>query len=199
MSLEQIIDLILKSAGGIAIVWVVAGFLGKLVSKYFADSALEGRKAELQKEVEKHKTELGQETEKLKAELSKDSETHKWKLKKQEILFEKEFEAASEFFKLHRKLQPKFRHPDMEHDDAMEDVVDAFSDSEGKLDSFIALHGPVLSDKNRKSLDACRQIASIHQFAPGGGSDMREANIEAEKFLNRLEKVEALFVEELRR
>lgn len=99
-----------------------AGVVAWAVAKYFADRS-----------IETHKSELNQETERLKAELGRDVETHKWKLKKKEILFEKEFEAASEFFVLRRKIEPKFRDPDMDYSEAMEEVIERFSSAQDSL------------------------------------------------------------------
>jgi|SRR5579864_92347 len=168
-------------------VGVVAGAVAAFVGKFFADRSIEG-----------HKAALTQETEKLKAELGKDTETHKWNLKKKEILFQKEIEAASEFFELHRKLEPKFRHPDMDWYEAAEDVIESFSESEDKLAKFIAKHGPVLSAKNRSALDECKRLASIHQFAKSTGGITKEDENAAERFLKLLDEVEARFVKELR-
>jgi hypothetical protein len=171
---------ILPPLGGASVVaWGVA--------KYFADRS-----------IEKHKTELGQETERLKAELGRDAETHKWKLRKKEILFEKEFEAASEFFVLRRRIEPRFRHPDMDHAEAMEEVVDRFSSFQESLRSFIAKHGPALRTKNREELDQCQQIAENNQYAKHQG-EMREAEKAAEGFLKKLEEIERRFVIEIRR
>jgi hypothetical protein len=147
--------------------------------------------------LEKHKAELNQETEKLKAELGREAETHKWKLRKKEILFEKEFEAASDFFVLRRKIEPRFRHPDMDWSEAVEGVVDDFSTSEDLLRKFIAKHGPVLSPKNREDLDRSHELAENNQFAKHQG-DMKKAEKAVEEFLKKLEDVERRFVVEIR-
>ena len=179
-------DLVWKGltlVGGVA---VIAAGVASYVGKLYADRS-----------IEKHKAALNQETERLKAELAKDAETHKWNLRKKEILFQKEIEAASAFFELHRKLEPSYRHPDMDYDEAMEDVVESFRNSEDELTKFIAKHGPVLSTKNRLDLDECKRLASIHQFAPQEGG-MKVAGEAAAEFLKKLQAVEARFVEELR-
>lgn len=169
-------------------VGVFAGAVAGFVGKFIADRSLEG-----------HKAALSQETERLKAELGKDTETHRWQLKKKEILFQKEVEAASKFFELHRLLEPKFRHPDMDWYEAADDIVDDFGRSEDKLQKFIAEHGPVLGAGNRAALDECKQIASLHKFAKAtGGTISKEDEDAAEKFLRLLDEVEARFVKELR-
>src|SRR6266852_2635339 len=126
--------------GGGAVVTVA---LAAFFSKFMADRSIES-----------HKAELGRETEKLKGELAKETETHKLSLKKREILYQREIEAASAFIALHRSIEPKYRHPDMDHDDALEDVVDSFSDTEDRLRKFIAKYGAALSADNRNQINS---------------------------------------------
>jgi hypothetical protein len=168
---------------------VVAGGVAAFVAKFFSDRMLEKQKAE-----------LGQETERLKGELVKDTETHKLKLKKQELLFAKELEAATEFFDLHRQIESKYRHPDMEWDEALTDVVEDFGSTEDRLQKFIAKYGPVLSDANRKGLELCMSMASNDRFTAAGvgHGDMKTAKESAEELLETLKQIEDLFVKELR-
>jgi hypothetical protein len=182
---ETILTVVSALGGSAVIAAAVAAFFGKL----FADRSLES-----------HKADLGQETERLKGELAKESETHKLKLKKQELLFQKELEAASDFFALRRKIEPKYRHPDMDWGEALEDVVEAFAKSEDRLQSFAAKYGPVLSEDNRKDLDLATGIASDHKFASAGVGyrDLESAMKIAEKFLNVLQDIEDRFATELR-
>src|SRR5579862_3214343 len=150
---------------------VVAGAVAAFVGKIFADRS-----------IEKHRAVLTQETERLKAELGKDAETHRWKLRKNEILFQKEFEAASDFFELHRQLEPSYRHPDMDWYEAAKDIVESFSDSEEKLIKFVAKYGPVLSANNRLAVDECERLASHHKFAQVSGGIKKEDEDAAERF-----------------
>lgn len=168
---------------------VISGAVGGFVAKFFADRS-----------IEQHKDALGQETERLKGELAKETETHKLKLKRQEILFEKELDAAADFSALYRLIEPRFRHPDMDWDEALEDVVKSFTDTEARLRQFIAKHAPVLSQANRNYIDACSSLASANQFAfPGmGGPAMKDARDAAEKLLDLLGKIETRFIQELR-
>jgi hypothetical protein len=163
------------------------GVVAAAVAKYFADRSNES-----------HKAELGRETERLKTELGKDVETHKWKLKKKEMLFQKEFQAALELFDLRRKIEPRFRHPNMEWHEAMEDVVERFSSSEKILRDFIAKHGPVLRPRIREDLDRCQQLAENNQYAQYEGTT-REAEKAAEEFLKKLEDAERRFAIDIRR
>jgi hypothetical protein len=169
--------------GGIGTIGLIAGG----VAKFFADRSNERFKAQ-----------LGQEAERLKAELGKDAETHKWKLKRKELLFEKEYAAASEFFELHRKLEPRYSHPDKEWHEALDDVIDDFTKSHDLLRKYISKHGPVLRPKNREELDRCQQLAENHQYAKHDG-DIKGAETAAEEFLEKLKNTERRFAVEIRK
>jgi len=131
--------------GGGAVVTIA---LAAFVSKFMADRSIES-----------HKAELGRETEKLKGELAKETETHKLNLKKREILYQKEIEAASAFIALHRFIEPKYRHPEMDWDEALDDVVESFSDTENRLRKYIAEYGAALSTDNRNQINSCMMMA----------------------------------------
>jgi hypothetical protein len=168
---------------------VVIGAISAFVSKYFADRSIEGHKAQLNKEVER-----------LKGELAKETETHKLKLKKQEMLFTKELDAAVQFFALHKHIRPSYSHPDMDWDEAVEEVARDFTDTEHRLKKFMTEHGPVLSERVRDDLEHCADLASNNKFASSGVGlgDMRVAKEAAKEVLKRLKEIEEQLVTELR-
>ena len=94
--------------------------------------------------VEKLKHEIQQEMEKLKHEIQQELESYKTKLKKSEFRFQKEFDAASQFIALHRGLRPRYRHPDMDWDDACDDFARNFDKVEKELERYRATHGAAL-------------------------------------------------------
>lgn len=170
--------------GGAVITIAIAGFLSKLMAD---------------RSIEKHKASLGRETERLKGELAKETETHKLALKKRELLYQKELEAASAFVALHREVEPKYRFPDMEWEDAMDDVVDSFTGTEGKLRKYIAEYGAALSKENRTQIDACLSLASIHQYdKQGRESATKDAINAADDLLKQLGEIEQRFLSEIR-
>ena len=140
---------------------VISGAVGGFVAKFFADRS-----------IEHHKAALGQETERLKGELAKETETHKLKLKRQEILFEKELDAAADFSALYRQIEPRFRHPDMDWDEALEDVVKSFTNTEARLRQFIAKHAPVLSQANRITSTSVRLLHPLTNSLFPGWEDL---------------------------
>ena len=108
-------------------------------------------------------------------------------------------EAATAFFSLRRRIEPKYLHPDMDWDEALQNVVEDFQASEKRLETFAAQYGPILSDKNRKNLERCISMASANKFAASPmGDDLRAAKDAAEKFLSMLKGIEDRFVKEIR-
>ena len=140
------------------------------------------------------------EVERLKGELAKEVETHKLKLRKQEILFAKEIEAASNFIALHHAIQPTYSHPDKDWDEALEEVVHDFSSTEDRLRKFEKNFGPVLKKPVREALHRCISTASNYKFAdhPENSGDMNDAKKAAEELLESLGKIEALIVDDIR-
>jgi hypothetical protein len=102
--------------------------------------------------------------ERIKSELSQVVESHKTRLKKSEFLFQKEFEAAGAFTVLFREYNPKLSRPDMEWDDACDQMASSFERTEAKLEAFLASHGAVLQRHDREALDEAIGIAGLGKF-----------------------------------
>lgn len=100
--------------------------------------------------------------EQLKHEIQQEIESYKTKLRKSEFLFQKEFEAASQFLSLRRRLLPRYRFPEMEWEDACEDFASDFEKVGKELEGYLATHGAAL---NRKALD--RLLKAIAQTESG--------------------------------
>jgi hypothetical protein len=131
---------LLKVVGLFGGVGAIVVALAAFASKWMADRS-----------IERHKAELGRETEKLKGELAKETETHKLILKKREILFQKEIEAASAFIALHRTIEPKYNHPDMDWDEAMADVAKDFRKVAAQIRGEVwSSTKPATSKRNRQ-------------------------------------------------
>ena len=188
MTKAEVWDLLLKAVGLFGGVGAITIAAAAYASKLMADRSIES-----------HKAELGRETEKLKGELAKETETHKLNLKKREILFQKEIDAASAFIALHRTIEPKYSHPDMDWDEAMADVAADFASIERKLREYVAAYGAALSQKNRTEIDTCMTLAASHKFADReGGSALDKASVTAHDILTSLKDIEQRFLDELR-
>jgi hypothetical protein len=100
--------------------------------------------------------------EKVKHELEEEIESYKTQLRKSEFLFQKEFEAASQFLSLRRRLWPRYRFPEMDWHEACEDFASNFENVEKELEGYMATHGAAL---NQKALD--RLSNALEQTASG--------------------------------
>ena len=166
--------------GGVAATAVLGFF-----ANFFVNRVIESKKAS-----------LNQELERLKAELSKETETHKLRLKKQELIFNKELEAAGDFMKLHREILPTYSHPDMDWDDACGEVAQRLSKIETDLDSFLVRHGAVIRTSARKLLSECRSLASNYKFGCIEEAQLfHEAKTKAGELLEKLSKIEEDLIE----
>ena len=90
--------------------------------------------------------------EKLKHEIQQELESYRTKLRKSEFLFQKEFEAASQFMAVYRGLRPDYRFPDMDWGDACEDFAQDFDRVEKELERYRATHGAALQRDTLKRL-----------------------------------------------
>ena len=151
--------------GGGAIVWALSKLFGNiLVTRY-----VEGLKHELQQEFESYRT----------------------KLKKSEFLFQKEFEAASQFMSLRRDLEPRYRFPDMDWHDACGQFTSDFDKAEMELQKFVSIHGAALTQEVLDDLSFAIDEAARGRVGVDYNTENTEAAIAvADRILEKLEKVE---------
>lgn len=133
--LSTIVASVIVSLGG-------GGGIVLLIGKMFADRYLERVKHEIQQEMESYRT----------------------KLKKSEFLFQKEFEATSQFISLHHSFLPRYLHPDMDWYEACTDFARNFSQIEKKLEQYRATHGAVLQQDALDHLARAINTASSGKF-----------------------------------
>lgn len=129
-------------------------------SKLMADTVIEGRKAE-----------LNQELERIKAELAKEMETYKLR----------ELEATTEFMRLRKEIFGS----SVDFDDACEEVLRNLRKIESSLDKFRIQHGAFLVETAFTALSECLSI--INDIAMYGGHQAIES---AGELLNRLAEIE---------
>jgi uncharacterized small protein (DUF1192 family) len=180
--------------GGGVVVTLASAYFSKLM----AERTIEGRKAELNTELERTKAVLNAELERLKAELSKDSETHKLKLRKMELLFNRKLEVTQEFLETNRKIRPTYSHPDMDWHEACQQVAEEFGAIETELSNFMVKNGVILVASDRNELAECIQLASLHKFGLAeGGSAAKEAFEKAGELITRLGVLETQLLNEV--
>jgi hypothetical protein len=147
-----LITIITAILGNVAVIAVIA-FVGRGFINHIFGTRLETFKSDLKKEGD-------EELERVKGVLSRDLESYKVKLKKSEFLFEKEFQAASEFLKLYSLFMPTRSHPEMDWGDAMEVIADDAGRTEIMLSKFVVEHGAALDEGDRDRLEAAVALAN---------------------------------------
>ncbi|MGY2573716.1 hypothetical protein [Vibrio sp. C8] len=193
--------------GGAVIITGLASWLGTVWSSRIAIR----EKAEQQKYLDelkrKHEKEIGllkheHETylEQLRNQLLIDSERLKVKLKKSEFLFEKEFEATSEFFSLNLNIQPKPSSYFDDSDDVINDQINFRERVESILSTispFINKYGVVLDEDTRTSLKECivrcNELIELEFMGDNwAGHDLR-------KVFNTLEEIDCYLIDKLKK
>ena len=120
-------------------------------------------------------------------------------MRKAEILFDKEIEAVSAFALLRQEIYPQYSHPEMEWEDACNEVIGKFDKIHSLLERFLAKHGAAIKADIRKAIYGLDSIADQNKFVDmPGGVDRTEAEDAASKFLRELSKIEDQLMENLR-
>ena len=135
--------------GGVIIVFAFSNWLGRVWANRL---------------MTKEKAEYAQELESLKNRFTQDTESYKIKLKKSEFIFEKEYEATSEFISFKNNLLPRYKHPDMDWEDVFRHIEGQFKEIEIFLDKFLAQHGAVLSEEVKNDIGHAKRIAGSEKF-----------------------------------
>ena len=140
--------------------------------------------------MEKEKAEYSRDLESLKNRLTQDTESYKIKLKKSEFIFEKEYEAVSEFVSLKRNFLPTFSRPNMDWYEACDDIAQRFSSIEKSLNSFVAKHGAVLKKEVSDLISYSSGIAGENKFEVTNSDVPATANAAADDLMKKLDDVE---------
>ena len=129
--------------------------------------------------------------ERLKHEIQQELESYRTKLKKSEFLFQKEFEAASQFMSLRRDLEPRYRFPDMDWHDACRAFASAFDKVEKELEKFVAIHGAALKQEVLDDLSSAIAAAGHGKTSVAYNTENPEAEVSAaNRILEKLNAVE---------
>lgn len=174
--LLEIAGMILGSlGGGAAIIFGFSSWLGKV----WANRLMEKEKAEHTRELES-----------LRNRLTQDTESYKVKLKKSEFIFEKEYEAASEFVSLKRSFVPTYSHPNMDWYEACDEIAHNFHRIETALGSYLSKHGAVLTKETKDLLSYSIGIAGENKFDITSPDVPKEANTAADNLFKKLDEAE---------
>ena len=174
---------VLGAVGGVA---VVAGGVAAWVSNHLSSRWLQTHKGALDRELETHRSALAKET-----------EDHKLKLKRQEMLFQRELEAADAFMALWRKVWPQYSHPEMEWLDACEDVAVRLGSIEQLLEDYLERHSVAISSEMRDVIDEAKTASATEKFFDE--HPPREAIAAGERVLNAFQQGKDQILADLRR
>ena len=169
---------------------VVGGVVAKFVSDHASKQLLQSHKAELDTLLESHKASLHRET-----------EQHKLSLKRQELLFGREVEAADDLVRMHRRIYPEYSHPDMDWDDACQEIAWKFEEIEKQSEDYLEKHATVISVEVRSMIESIRTSAMDAKFnvqGSPGSADPQSVNT-ASELLEVLNKARQQMFDDIRR
>ena len=135
--------------------------------------------------------------ERLRNDLLRSVESYKVQLKKSEFLFEREYAAALDLTSIVRSIMPRPNRPDMGWDDAMEEVVEKFEQTERRLDAFLRSSGPVLTIGERELLVAAIKTANDTRLHCTGDGDPA-AYQAADSMCIKIEELERRLIKRVR-
>ena len=167
--------------GGTAIVFGFSSWLGKVWANRL---------------MEKEKNEHSRELESLKNKFLKETESYKIKLKKSELIFEKQFEAASELVALQRNFLPKINFPHMDWEDVLDHYAYSSEKIEKALEEYMSRHGAILGEEVEEKIGECINVATWNKFEVNNEREVTlKGKEEAEKVHSLLNEAKTLMVE----
>jgi hypothetical protein len=186
MNYQEVLEIgaaVIASLGGAgAIVLASSSYFGKI----WANKLMESDKAKYARDLES-----------LKNDLTNETESYKLKLKKSELIFQKEFEATSEFVALKGSALPNHTQPDMDWHDACDSMAHELEHTESVLRSFLYKHGAVLHAESKKLLNLAIGQAAENKFKMESPEVPSEANTAADNVYKHIEKIESLLLEQV--
>ncbi|PHR59251.1 MAG: hypothetical protein COA47_09825 [Robiginitomaculum sp.] len=109
--------------------------------------------------------------EKLKSGLQTDLESYKIKLRKSEFLFQKQYEAASEFTALYQNIIPRRSSPDMDIYEAYEIMATKTEEIEELLIEYRTKHSVILNKTTLTALSSAIAQASECGYSIANNAD----------------------------
>lgn len=213
----EIIELsgaILFSMGGAsAILFGFSSWLGKVWANRFMEKEksiylkeLEAIKIKSNEDITKIKTQSAENIEMLKSNYQKEiellknnfvqeTESYKIKLKKSEFIFQKQFDALSELTTINFELLGIYSRPDMDWEDACDEIVSQFHIIEKNLLIFLSKHGAILPTNVKDLVISCKSSAGSNKFEYD--TNINVLRNEASDFYDNIKKAEELMLNSL--
>lgn len=169
--------------GGTAIVFSFSSWLGKV----WANRLMENEKNEHSRQLES-----------LKNTFLKETESYKIKLKKSELIFEKQFEAASALVALHRSFIPQINSVHMDWEDVVDHYAFSSQKIEEELEKYLSLHGAVLGEEVEEKISECIGVAGWNKFEISKEYEVTsKGKEEGAKINNLLNEAKKLMIEKV--
>lgn len=141
---------IVGALGGVGIVSAaIAAWMGNLVSS---------------RVIEKQKATLAQQLETHKDLLLREADRNRLLLKRQELMFEREFNASVAFLNLHNKVVPEAWAPDLDWSDAQVRIAENLCSHERDLKKLLDKHSVALSKDARRLINSAKSTANSGSF-----------------------------------
>lgn len=132
-----------------------------------------------------------------KHKLALDIEDYRFRIAKMNFIFQKEFEAVSDFWYLKDTLSPSCAYPDMDLEDVYEHIAGKFSAIEVQITQYIAKHGPILPQLVMELLLESRSLAGSGKFDADALEIPNSATKASEFLLHKFREVESLLLEKI--
>lgn len=135
-------DLILSILGSIGGTTIILGSLFGFLGKRYLSKVLEAERAQFAIELESHKNQLKYDT----------------------LFFEHLYDASNDLYKITQQVILKKRYPEMDWEEACEDMALNFEQNEEKLDQFLQKYYTALPPEIVESINRCISNCSEGKF-----------------------------------
>lgn len=150
--------------GAVGTSLLLSKFLPSYMSEKAKNLATKEDIEEITKKVENIKKENQIELSKIQGTIDIKIEIERLKSKNTELYFQKQLEAMKELYKLRSKILPNYRMPDMEWDDACQDIANNFKEIEEDIENYTIEYFSVLSNDIINKLDNAKHSAAEGKF-----------------------------------
>ena len=147
--------------------------------------------------MENEKNEHSRALEALKNSFHQETESYKIKLKKSELIFEKQFEAASELVALQRSFIPQINFAHMDWEDVVDHYAFSSQKIEEELEKYLSLHGAILGEEVEEKISECIGVAGWNKFEIKEYEVSTKGKEEGEKIYHLLNEAKKLMIEKV--
>jgi len=146
-------DDVLKIVGALGGIGVLSAGISAWIGTIVSSRVIQRQKAKLDEQLETHKDML-----------LREADQNRLMLKRQELMFEREFEAAAAFLKVHGSVVPDAWAPDLDWSDAQVRIAENLSSHERRLKKLLDQHSVALSKEARKLIGSAKAEANSGSF-----------------------------------